>query len=333
MNFRKRSLLIFLLLFTVSPLFSLTLKMASIFPEGSAWHLTLQDMAQKWREISGGRIKIRIYPGGIAGNELDSIRKMRIGQIDMTVVSSIGLNTIVSDSFIMSLPFFYRNDAELDYTIRKMTPVFEDDFVDKGFRVLAWSKSGWVYFFSESPAAYPEDFGEFRLAVSPTEPVMLQAFKDLGLNVIPTSAKDILMALQSGRADAYYAPAMASAAYQWFGVADQMLDMKVSPVIGGILISERTWRRIPSRYKEELKAATAAVASAFYRESLALEKQAMDVMLANGLSVNPADTAVRQAWRDLMGDDYSAMVGGSRPVSRDIFNDVKRMLEDFRRRN
>ena len=41
-----------------------TIKLATLIPTGSVWHKTLQSMGAEWKDSTGGRIQLRIYPGG-----------------------------------------------------------------------------------------------------------------------------------------------------------------------------------------------------------------------------------------------------------------------------
>ena len=67
------------------------IKMATLAPEGSSWFRVLQEMGEDWRKASDGEVTLRIYPGGVAGDEDAMIRKMRIGQIQAAAITGIGL--------------------------------------------------------------------------------------------------------------------------------------------------------------------------------------------------------------------------------------------------
>ena len=68
--------------------------MATLVPEGTDWHGMLVEMGQRWKEATNGQIVLRIYPGGVVGDERDMIRKIRIGQIHAAAVSTEGLSEI-----------------------------------------------------------------------------------------------------------------------------------------------------------------------------------------------------------------------------------------------
>src|SRR5262249_4727206 len=53
-------------------------KLATLVPEGSVWDKALRDMGAEWSSATQGRVSLRVYPGGVAGDEPDVVRKMRI---------------------------------------------------------------------------------------------------------------------------------------------------------------------------------------------------------------------------------------------------------------
>jgi len=57
-------------------------RMATLVPDGSSWHLILKETAAKWKQISGGRVTVRLFPGGVAGDDPDVVRKMRLGTLN-----------------------------------------------------------------------------------------------------------------------------------------------------------------------------------------------------------------------------------------------------------
>ena len=88
-HFKKT--LIFLLL--ISTIFSrpIIIKLATVAPEGTEYYNLLLEMGQRWQQETNGQIQLRIYPNGVVGGERDTIRKMRVGQIQASAMSSIGL--------------------------------------------------------------------------------------------------------------------------------------------------------------------------------------------------------------------------------------------------
>ena len=318
------------MIMAVSPLTSLTIKLGSVVPAGSDWDLALKQLANDWKRITNGQVNIKLYSGGIAGSEDNMIQKMRIGQLDMAVLTAIGMNVIVPETFVLSLPFLLENDDEVNFMLEHITPEFNDSFSEKGFEVLMWSSTGWVRFFSKESATSPELLQKQKIGVAGSESEMMDAWKSLNFHVIPISINDTLSGLQSGMIDAFYAPPMAAASYQWFSLTPHMNELPVSPLLGGIVISKRTWNRIPSRYHADLKRAVVNANSKFNQFSKEMNDEALDVMINYGLQVDSVTDSEKTKWDNLFDERYSAIVGPGKLIPTETFNMVSTKLNQYR---
>ena len=68
--------------------------MATLAPEGTEWHGLLVEMGQEWKKVTNNDVRLRIYPGGVVGDERDMIRKIRIGQIHGAAVTTEGMTEV-----------------------------------------------------------------------------------------------------------------------------------------------------------------------------------------------------------------------------------------------
>src|SRR3974390_1990238 len=98
------------------------IKLGTLAPNGSPWHTLLKEMGQKWEQASGGKVKLRIYPGGVLGNEGDMIKKMRIGQLQAAALTTIGLHDISPDPQAVDVPMMVDSWPTLDYVMDRMAP-------------------------------------------------------------------------------------------------------------------------------------------------------------------------------------------------------------------
>ena len=108
------------------------IKFATVVPEGSTWMKNMRVLDKRLRKKSDGKIGFRIYAGGVAGDELDVLRKIRIGQIHSAAFSGVGFGQILPMVRILDLPFLFRNEQETDLVHRKMEPFFSEKWVPGG---------------------------------------------------------------------------------------------------------------------------------------------------------------------------------------------------------
>src|SRR5262247_1565792 len=87
-------------------------KLATLAPDGSSWHQILKEMGAKWAQAPGGGVTLRIYPGGVLGDEPDLVRKMRVGQIQAAALTAVGLADIDQGVSALQIPMMFRSYDE-----------------------------------------------------------------------------------------------------------------------------------------------------------------------------------------------------------------------------
>ncbi|AEJ62339.1 Extracellular solute-binding protein, family 7 [Spirochaeta thermophila DSM 6578] len=315
-------------LFLGIPLWALTIKVASLAPVGTPWDEALREVAQKWAELSNGEVEMKIYPGGIAGDEIDVIRKMRLGQLQGAVLTSVGLNKIHPDMITMALPMIAQSDEEVSYLLEKMGPRWEGLLVQKGFVPVVWQVAGWVNFFTKVPAYTPDELKKLKLRTYPDEPEMNQTFKEFGFHIVPLTQNEVLAGLQTGIVEAVYAPPVLVATLQWFALAPHYTTLKFAPVVGALVIEERTWNRIPERYRDPFRRAAAEAAEALNDKVKEVDEKALSIMKQHGLVIHEATQEEIAQWEAISREGLARLAGTL--FSRDIYEQVIHHIEDYR---
>jgi TRAP-type C4-dicarboxylate transport system substrate-binding protein len=309
-----RPLFVILLVLLGVPTFSLEIKLASVAPEQSPWGAALNQMALDWQRISGGEVRLRVYHNAIAGEESDVLRKMRIGQLQAAVLTSAGMKQVVPEVFSVSVPFMIRSREILSAVMDEIRPDLESEFDRNRLHVLAWTRAGWIHFFSRDPVTYPEDLKPQRLAADPNDEELLQAFRIMGYRPIAMPQPELLQSLNSGLVDAFYTSPLVAASYQWFALAPNMLDLRVAPFLGAIVITDTAWRRIPSGIRDQLLESAQAIADQIEAEVLELEEEAVTMMQQYGLHVQEVSPETEQRWIDDVSRYDRAMLDVFDPV-------------------
>src|SRR4029078_923752 len=109
------------------------LKLATLAPERSACMNLFHEWAGNVESHSAGKLKIKFYAGGVAGDERDAVRKMRLGQLNGAAVTAIGLGLIPSDVRVLELPMLINSYEELDFVRNKLDTDFRKKFEEKGY--------------------------------------------------------------------------------------------------------------------------------------------------------------------------------------------------------
>ena len=57
---------------------AVTIKIATLSPEGTFWMKQMRAGAKEIKQKTQGRVKFKFYPGGVMGNDESVLRKMRV---------------------------------------------------------------------------------------------------------------------------------------------------------------------------------------------------------------------------------------------------------------
>jgi TRAP-type C4-dicarboxylate transport system substrate-binding protein len=303
-------------------------KMATLAPEGSSWYRVLEEMGEEWKKASGGAVTLRIYPGGVTGDEDAMIRKMRVGQIQAAAITGIGLAYLDRSFYALHIPMMYASDEEFDYVRDKFAPVLEKHMEEKGFVILNWGDAGWVHFFSKTPVVTPAEAKALKLFMWSGDETLLQLYRKTGFHPVPLSTTDLLPSLQTGMVNGYSSTPLASLAFQWFGLAPNMADLPYAPLTGATVIERKAWEKIPAELRQKLIEASRAAGQRLRVEIRRLNREALAVMVKNGLKVHKVPPDVQAHWRKMVEDVYPQVRGKIMPA--ESFDAVKRYRDEYR---
>ncbi len=305
-----------------------TVKLATLAPEGTSWFKALRQIGDEWSRISGGEVEIKIYAGGVVGNESQMVRKMRIGQVHGGQITNVGLADFDNAAQVIQTPLLIHNNAELDHVMGAMTGTFEERLKDKGIVVLNWGDAGWVHFFTGAPMTKPSEAGNFKMYAYEGDPAAVKLFDSFGFNSVVMTATDVLPSLQSGLIDAFPSTRLGGLSLQWFALAKNMLDVPWAPLVGATVISADVWNAIPEQYHAEFMQVARKIGSDMGQTIRKQDVKAVQVMEKYGLTVHKVDDATRAAWNKL-GEGTWPIVR-TEMVPPEVFDAVVKHLEEFR---
>lgn len=234
---------------------NVVIKLATLVPDGSVWHKALLDMGDEWSRETQGRVTLRIFPNGTQGDEPDLLRKMRIGQLHSASLTVKGLAAIDESFATFTVPMMFDSYDELFTVLAKMEPTLAKRLESKGFVLLNWGHAGWVYFFSKQPVKSVGDLKKMKLWVWAGDEKMNELWKANGFHPVPLAATDILTGLQTGMIEALPSIPLGALQLQWFRSSPCMVNLGLAPLVGGTVISAKTWAKISEADRAKVRAA------------------------------------------------------------------------------
>ena len=307
----------------------MVIKVATLAPQGSEWHKILQEMGDEWQKASNGRISFRLYPGGVAGDDTDLVRKMRLGTLNAALLTINGLSVIDRGVLGLEIPLAYSGYEELDCALQKMGPELERRIEAKGFVVLGWSEAGWARFFTKSPVKTPDDMRKLKMFVWAGDDEYVELWKKAGFNPVPLPSTEIATALQTGLVNAVTVNPQGILLLQWYKQVNYMTDFKWAVFLGGMIISKSTWENIPAEMRPAIRQAAQKATQRLKEFSRRTDQTDVEVLKSKGVQVVPVDGKTLDEWRRLVDGVLPQLRGSYLPA--DILDTALRLKDQCRR--
>lgn len=259
------------------------LKFATLAPRGSSWMNVLSTWADTVRSKSGGRLIVKLYPGGVAGDEPDVLRKIRFGQFQGAALTGYGIGEIYFPARVMEVPFLFRNYGEIDYVRGRLMPEFRAGFRRNGFELVGWAEVGPVRLFSQHPIRSFDDMKTLRIWLWQGDPMAQAFFSASGLSPIPLSITEVYTSLSTGLIDTVYAPPLGAIAMQWFTKTQYVTDFPMADAIGALVVQRRFFDGLPADLRALLLQTGTAAGKALIKVSREDNRKSLQVLRKYGL--------------------------------------------------
>jgi TRAP-type C4-dicarboxylate transport system substrate-binding protein len=189
------------------------LRMAAIAPEGTAWARELHAFARDVDVATDGRVHIKWYLGGIAGDESAALERVRHGQLDGLAGPSFCEQLAPSLRVTRVVGLFQSRDELID-VLTKLTPLLDDEFRKSGFVLLTDAVFGSDVLFTRRPVASMADFRATRWWMWNQSPLYRETLPKLGARVLATPVEALAHIWQQGELDGFIMPPSVALGYQ-----------------------------------------------------------------------------------------------------------------------
>ncbi len=278
----------------------IVIKMATLAPEGTEWHGLLVELGQEWKKATNGDVRLRIYPGGVVGDERDMVRKIRIGQIHGAAITTEGMTEVNQYFTAFNYPLLFQDYDDVDFVRNQLNDELYNESEKNGFKLLTMVDVGWVYWFSTDPVYTPSDLKRTKIWTWAGDYKAVQLYEENGFQPIPLTTLDILSGLQTGMINSLGLNTMYALAQQIFGIADNMLDMKWGNLTGAIVVDMRVWNKLKPEYQKLMLNISKNIGKRFQDKNRYGSDDAVNVMKKYGLKVNKPSSEQLTEWYDLI---------------------------------
>jgi TRAP-type transport system periplasmic protein len=302
------------------------IKLATVVPEGSIWDKNLKQMAEEWKQATGGRVTVTIFGGASQGDEATVLRKMRLDALQAASFTTVGLGSIDPAFNVFDVPFFFESYDELNDVTAKLTPTIAKRLDAKGFVLLNWGHGGWTQLFTKRPVRTLADLKTIKLYTSAGNDRMVQWFKANGFQPRAMAMTDIMTGLTTGMIEGLPTPALLAQVFQWYRQTPYMLDIGLAPVVGASIITKKAWNAIPAADRPKLLESAAGVEKRLQADVPKQDQAAVEDLMKRGVTVTKANGAEWRAEADALAKTMRGEM-----VPQDIFDLATKTRDEYRK--
>jgi tripartite ATP-independent transporter DctP family solute receptor len=197
------------------------------------------------QQKSGGKLVIKLFPGGTLGGDLQTVSALQGGTVDLTVLNAGLLVAQVKEFGVLDLPFLFNDAKEADAVVDGPVgqQLFEKlaaknmvglGYWDLGFRSLTNSKR---------PIAKPEDIQGLKVRVVQS-PIYIDLFNALGANAAGMPITELYGALEQKAVDGQENPPTVINTSKFNEVQKYLSLTRHMYNPQALLISKKTWDKL-----------------------------------------------------------------------------------------
>lgn len=232
------------------------LKLAHSLDINHPVHKAMAHMATRLEQLSGGTMRVDIYPSGQLGSERELIELLQIGSLAMTKVSASPLEGFVPEMKVFSIPYVFRDQQHfwqvLNGDIGRQLLLAPERVRLRGLGYYdAGSRS---FYTTEKPIRTPSDLDGLKIRVMKSQ-TAVATVENLGGAATPIAWGELYTALQQGVVDGAENNPPTFYLSKHFEVAKFYTLDEHTSIPDLLLISRHIWQSLDSQQQQWLQTA------------------------------------------------------------------------------
>lgn len=305
------------------------LKLATITPEGSAWMKEMRAGATEIKERTDGRVVIKLYGGGVMGNDKKVLRKIRIGQLHGGAFTATGLAERYPDINLYGLPLVFESLDQVDYVRARMDEKLTRGLEEAGFVSFGIAEGGLAMLMSNEPVRSLEDLKGQKIWVPEGDSISYSAMEALGLSPVTLPITDVLTGLQTGLIDIVGTSPVGALVLQWHTKIKYITRLPVSYLIGVLVVEKKVFDRLEENDQEVVREVMGRIYEGFNVANRTDNEEAVEALLATGVAYVEPNPDEVPMWREVVFKANRAQ-GDKGAFDPDLLDEMLAYMREFK---
>jgi TRAP-type transport system periplasmic protein len=271
----------------------------------------------------GDRIEVQLYPNRAIGDERPLVDGMRLGTVDMGVITNAVIAQVEPAFQVNDMPFLFSSEAQAQAVLDgKVGASLKQRLESKGILPLGFMEGGFRHMINNvRPIVTPGDLKGIKFRVLQS-PIYIEMYKSLGGNAVPMAWGETFTAVQQGAIDGLEIP---------LGIIDQNKLYEVTKYLSltghiysmiSLLIAKRSFDRLPADLKTAVTEAGAEATKVQRASNAAAQAVFRASLVKHGMQVN--EVPDKAAFRKGVLPMYESFKG---QIGADVIKDALAAVE------
>ena len=307
------------------------IRLATAAPEGSSWARELATFSRAIDTRTKGAVKLKIYYGGKAGNELEAKQRVDKGQLDGVMSGGMMCNAVIPSMNVLRVAGVFQERGETEHVARQLTPRFAKEAKANGYTLLGTAPLGASIIFSRAAVKTMDQLRKLKTWRWDLDQTAISLNRSMGFNILPMGLEEAGPAFEQGKIDALYAIPSAALAFQWYVQTSYIIDLPGDYLIGCVLVRTKTLDQLTEAQREIIRTESATLSLRF----VDLARRQDDELVGNngifgrqGNKLVPVSQKLRAEFFEAARQAREKL--DERIVPKELIKEVLTMLADYR---
>jgi TRAP-type C4-dicarboxylate transport system substrate-binding protein len=325
----KKLILSIVALVLSAPAMAVTLKIATVTPNGSQWMADMKAGAAEVKERTEGRVQIKFYGGGVKGDDAKVLGQIRIRQLQGGAFTPSALAAQYSDLNLYGMPLVFDSEEEAAFVRSRMDARLSAGLEEAGFVNFGFATSGFANIMSATPVRTLADLKGKRVWVPEGDNISAQSLKALSLNPVTLPLTDVLTGLQTGLIDIVAIPPIVALIMQWHTKVKYVTQVPFVYTLGFMAIDKKTFDKISDEDQNIVREVMTKTYQNFDKMNVIDNDAAFDSLIKSGIENVDFDRAEFNKVREiLLASNRKIGLGGA--FTLELYEEMLRYVDEYR---
>ncbi len=311
------------------PAMAVTLKIATVTPEGTRWMKDMRSSAKEIKEKTDGRVQIKYYGGGIKGDDAKVLGQIRIGQLQGAALTPSALASIYSDLNLYGMPLVFESIEEAAYVRGHLDDRLRQGLEDAGFVNFGFAAAGFANILSSEPVRSLADLKGKRVWVPEGDAMSVASMQALSLTPVTLPLTDVMTGLQTGLIDIIAIPPMVALVMQWHTKVKYVTEVPLVYTFGFMAVDKRAFDKISPSDQAIVREVMNATYKNFDESNLAENKGAFAALVKSGVQPTEFGATEFVEVRDVLLKS-NRQLGQKGAFSLTLYDEMMRHVGEYR---